>query len=360
MIEIAEAQTALGRFTEADQSLRQAASLASEERDQTLAGIASWLLRLEVDPHVDLRGAESDARRAAQLFESLGDDRAAASAWELLSGLASYRCSFSEAKEAAERAVVHAERCRDPRVARYERFVLSAATYGPTPTSQALTLAEKMLARFPRESFHAAAMRVDVSRLRAMRGEFDTARQLLRETSAYDQDGWGMTGTHGDQGWWVERLSGDLHAAEQALRREYEICVSHGSTSVLSTVAAQLAYCSCALGEFENAEDLTHVCLEYVADADLASHVLLRQVRARIATHRRQLSRAEMLARQACALARKTDAPELQADALMDLANVLGVSAGMAAARSAAEQALHLYARKEHTVGAHLARRLLG
>jgi DNA-binding SARP family transcriptional activator len=359
LIEIAEAQTAFGRFTEADEYLREAASSTSEERDQTLAGIASWLWRLEVDPHCDLQQAQTDAERAAQLFESLGDGRAAASACELLSGLAVYRCQFADAQQAAERAVAHAERCRDPRVARYERFVLTAATYGPIPTSQALTLAETMLARFPGESFHAAAMRIDVSRLRAMRGEFDTARQLLREASAYDQDGWGMTGTHGEQGWWVERLSGDWQAAEQELRCEYEICASHGSTSVLSTVAAQLAYCYCSLNQLEDADEFTRVCLNYAADADVASHVLSRQARARVIAHHGRLAEAETLAREACALAHKTDAPELQADALMDLANVLRLSARTSEARSAAMQALHLYVGKEHIVGADRARRLL-
>jgi DNA-binding SARP family transcriptional activator len=359
LIEIGEALTALGRFNDADAMLREAASRASDTRQQTLAGIASWFLRLERGHEVDLPRAESDARRAAQMFASLGDDRAAASAWELLCDVANYRCRFAASRRAARRAIEHAERCHDPRVGRYERLLLRVATYGPTRTSYALMLAKKLLERSPGDSFHAAGMWIDASRLHAMRGEFDAARELLAKASAFDQNGWGMTGTHGDRGWWLERLSGDWERAERELQREFEICTAVGSTSEVSTVAAQLGYCECALNRYRKADEHAQLSAESADQMDVASQVLWRLVRGLVLAHRGNQADAVMLAREACKLAAATDAVELRADALMDLAQILSIGEELSSAREAADQALRLYERKEHRVGAARAKRLL-
>jgi hypothetical protein len=82
-------------------------------------------------------------------------------------------------------------------------------------------------------------------------------------------------------------------------------------------------------------------------------------VRARTLAHEGRLEEAEALARESLALLAPTDAPVMQADALVDLAEVQ-LANGSLEGRAALDEALGLYTSKGNEVSAARVRELLG
>jgi tetratricopeptide (TPR) repeat protein len=89
---------------------------------------------------------------------------------------------------------------------------------------------------------------------------------------------------------------------------------------------------------------------------DLESQALWRMVRAPILARAGDEVQAELLARAAVDLTRRTEAPLLQADALAELAAVLRIGGKRSEAREAIAQAVALYASKGDVVSAARAR----
>jgi tetratricopeptide (TPR) repeat protein len=78
--------------------------------------------------------------------------------------------------------------------------------------------------------------------------------------------------------------------------------------------------------------------------------MLWRQVRAKVLARRGEHAEAERLAREAVATGDSTEAPNDQADAHADLAEVLSLAGRADEAAEALEQALIRYERKENLV----------
>ena len=88
--------------------------------------------------------------------------------------------------------------------------------------------------------------------------------------------------------------------------------------------------------------------------------MMWRGVRARIRAGRGDVEEGETLAREAVRLAEPTDLLVLRADALLDLAAVVGLGGKLAEAEAAVRRALELYERKGDAVSAARARDQLG
>ena len=95
------------------------------------------------------------------------------------------------------------------------------------------------------------------------------------------------------------------------------------------------------------------------AAEDLPTQVKWRGVRAKLLGFQGRTPEAAELAREAVRLAAPTDMLTMRADALRDLAEVLGLRGPSAEADAAARDALALYERKEDRVSAARARSLL-
>ena len=78
------------------------------------------------------------------------------------------------------------------------------------------------------------------------------------------------------------------------------------------------------------------------------TQMLWRQVQALVDAHRGEHGEAEPLAREAVAIAERTDALNFQADAYCDLAEVLAAAGRTEEAAAALEQALERYKRKKN------------
>ena len=123
---------------------------------------------------------------------------------------------------------------------------------------------------------------------------------------------------------------------------------SAASRGLLSTYAPQLGRSLCALGRYDEAEPLAQLGRELGGEQDVATQMLWRQVQALVHAHRGEHAEAERLAREAVAIAERTDALNFQGDALCDLAEVLAAAGRSDEAAAALEQALERYERKKN------------
>jgi tetratricopeptide (TPR) repeat protein len=104
----------------------------------------------------------------------------------------------------------------------------------------------------------------------------------------------------------------------------------------------------CALGHYDEAAPLARLGRDLGNEHDRTTQMLWRQVHARVQAHRGEPTEAERLAHEAIAIAERTDALNLQGDALCDLADVLAAAGRVDEAGAAFEQALERYERKKN------------
>jgi hypothetical protein len=115
----------------------------------------------------------------------------------------------------------------------------------------------------------------------------------------------------------------------------------------------------CSLERYDEAEQYARISRETAGLDDVVSQVLWRGAQAKVLASRQDFERAEELAAESVALASRTDALNLHADAFMDLAAVRRLAQREHDASEAVREALRLYERKGNVVSTRLARGLL-
>src|SRR6266540_2140769 len=256
--------------------------------------------------------------------------------------------------EALERALEHARRVPD---AREESTVVAllaqALEYGPTPVPEAIRRCEEIRDAAPDDA-SVAAIASTLGALHAMEGDFDEARELCEQARAlWEQVGrryLRMGGSLAAAS--VELLAGDPEAAVRELRWAYDELERMGERGMRSTVAAFLAQALVAQGRYQEAEEFTQISEETGAEADVVTQAIWRSTRAHALAHRGNVDLAEQLAREAIELAAGTDFLDLQAEALLGLAEVLRAAGRAESARPLVELAKSTYERKGNVVGA--------
>src|SRR3989442_13300161 len=118
-------------------------------------------------------------------------------------------------------------------------------------------------------------------------------------------------------------LAEDFVAAERELRRDFDALNEMGEKYFLASVAPLLAQAVYLQGRHEEAEELSRVGQGVASEDDIEAQTLWRRARATVLTQSGQFDEAERLAREAIALIVDTDGLDLQANTLMDLAEVL-------------------------------------
>jgi ATP/maltotriose-dependent transcriptional regulator MalT len=146
-------------------------------------------------------------------------------------------------------------------------------------------------------------------------------------------------------------LAGDPSAAERDLRRDFDKLAAMGDKYLLPLVGALLARIVGEQRRFEEAAELTSTAEELADSDDVETHAVLKGVRARLASHEGDHARAEQLAGEAVELVRMIDSPELQADCLVTLGEVLAVRRPEEA-REALREARDVYVLKGNVVSA--------
>jgi ATP/maltotriose-dependent transcriptional regulator MalT len=198
--------------------------------------------------------------------------------------------------------------------------------------------------------------------LRAMEGEFEESRRLVAAgRGIYEDLGWTVaTAATTPHAAFVERLAGRPAEAETLLRSGFQALERAGEKGFLSTVACDLAETVYLRGEYHEAERFAQVSNDTAATDDVRSQVGWRGVRAKIAARRGRVREGEVLAREAVAIAERTDYLQLHGDALMDLAEVVRLAGRQDEAADAVRTAIDLYDRKGSLISAGRARSVLG
>jgi Flp pilus assembly protein TadD len=124
-------------------------------------------------------------------------------------------------------------------------------------------------------------------------------------------------------------------------------------------VAANLARVLLLQEREDEAEELIRVCVDAASESQLDTQMKWRQLQALVLARRGQGEEAERIAREAVRLSLRSQQLDSQAEALLDLAEVLRSNSQVEGARVQAELALDLYDRKGNLVSAARVRRLL-
>jgi class 3 adenylate cyclase/tetratricopeptide (TPR) repeat protein len=352
--EVARAEALLNGFLEAATALGD-----QQARWYALLDRAMWR-------HIADLAATSDelldvSEQAIRIFEELDDDIGLARAWRRMAYVPRARGQFAISEDAIERAIGYARKADDAQEeARSIDNLCTVLLLGPTPADEGIRRCEQLLAT-TRSPMMEANIVTSLAGLRAMRGDFDDARDLCRRgQTIYEELGLRLSLVASSEilGY-VELLAGEAAAAEAALRRGYDILAEGGVTPLLAFQAGLIAEAVIFQGRYEDADDLARMQQQHVPSEDVIAQVGWRSTRARLHAHFGEHLQARQLAIEAVEHAARTDALNLHADALLSLAEAQRSAAQLDEARSTVKQALRLYSQKGNVVSAQRAPSLL-
>ena len=318
------------------------ATAVGNEPGAALARVVAADLRVQTEPTASVDELDRLARAAIPVLEAADDHVGLARVWFALGfTVANCRGRYDDHAHASEQALRHARLAGE---VRSDLFHLDGAlAFGPVPADEALRRLDDALGegRHP----HPLLAR---GYLLALLGRFEEARAVTSEQAERLRE---LRG-EGHEAWlaWIARLEGDEERAAELFRAFCDSLAAHGKTGALSAFAAEHAKSLCALGRYGEAEPLAARSRELANEQDLYSQSLWRSTLALVHSDRAEHAEAERLAREAVAIAESTDSLSEQADALVDLAEVLSHAGGADAAADALEQALGRYERKKNLV----------
>ena len=352
MIEAGEALIDLGELVQADEVLDAARERATQaERDMQALGAQMVHLRL----HYETEGEDpdgtllADVELAVKRFEQANDHMGLIRACHLLL-LMHWTAGQQGAAEQAVLAIIeHARAVGDrTREVRHLSALATCYTYGPTPVAEAAERSKQLLEEVGGDHKADALIRASLARLEAMRGNFDEARTLYRQSRATLKEfGWNLFAalTSLDSGT-VEFLARDPVSAEAELRRDFDTLEAMGERNYIATISAYLAFALLLQERYEEADRFVTFSQETAAADDLLTQFLWRQFRSRLLAQQGSYEEAIALAQAAVELTDQTEEIEQQGNARLDLAHVLAKSGRIDEASTAYRQALERYERK--------------
>jgi tetratricopeptide (TPR) repeat protein len=148
----------------------------------------------------------------------------------------------------------------------------------------------------------------------------------------------------------VELHGGDLALAEREARADFDFLAKMGETYYLSTIASLLAKVVRDQGRHGEAMELTVAAEAATGEDDFTSQALWRAVRAPLLARLGRFAEAEAIGLEAVELVRKTEAPSLLADALVELGDAMQIAGQVEPARAAFTEALDLFTAKGNRV----------
>ena len=356
--DLGEALIEVGEFPWAELFLEEA-SKAEGDGGTLVPGLAELLLfRLKAQAGSAERWNErlvEDASRTIAEADAEGDAGLLATMWRLLAVAHGATGHYERATAAAERAIEQARRASDGRQIRLAAAHYAvAALHGPTPVPDAIRRCEEIASEVHGDRRTQGVVQSTLAALLAMRGNFDRARVLSQQAQGLLADlGATVVGaTTSLETVWIERLAGDLAAAERELRRDYQTLTDLGERYFLSTVAGELARVLYAQGRLDEAEQMSRHTQQLADSDDIASQTLWRTVQAKLLARRGNSDGALILVGEAIEMLERTDATLAQAETLVDLAEVLRQSGRQDDADGVLEDAIALFEVKGNLVAA--------
>jgi len=313
-----------------------------------------------------LRAAPEDVldvtSSAIPVLEEMGDERALARTWLAVGDVHCMRVNNRAWGEAATTALRHYRRSGWSASVCFSSQA-AALFYGRVPVPEAIRRCLELLDDAGDDRHAVASVSLFTAGLHAMQRRFAEARRLADQAGAtFEASGARLTlaAAHSAMRAEIERLAGDLPAAEAILRGSCEELDAMGQRAYLAIRAAQLADVLCDQGRLEEAHAQAQIAERNRMESDPIFEVHRLSVRARLLARGGVGKEAEASARRAVALLAETDAVNQRAKSLLDLADVLRVGG-----QSSEEipkliaQARRLFSRKGNLVGAYRARSLV-
>jgi tetratricopeptide (TPR) repeat protein len=301
------------------------------------------LVRLRTgDESWDPSAVEEEIAATIDVFRDASDEAGLAMAWRLLAWVAGIACRFGDAAIASGHAIEHAKEAGDIRQERRATATYAAAAaLGPTLVDEAIERCEAAIELTAGDRQSEGIVLSVLATLYAMQGEFDHARALaVRGRTVFEELGLEMEKARlGMEASSIERLAGDLEAAERELRAAYDALDAVGERYVLSTVAGFLAQTLLELGEIAEASAMCDRSRELATDADVATQGLWRYVRARILARQDAAPEAERIAREALTYLAPTEAIVYRIEGHIALGEALIAGERLDEARLALEDA---------------------
>jgi len=286
------------------------------------------------------------AEEALPVFEAAGDDWGLSVAYSALMLSADQQGGLlADIAAWAERCIIHARRADDPTMSDWaERYLVGVQYYGATSVEECL----RWLDAHP--EFERRSVIPYRDRLLAMRGRFEEAQRLLAQAAdRVAEFGVARFRTRlALRRFEVAMLQNDPAPAEEAAREACEAAQAAGDRANFMRYSCHLAQALLALHRDDEAEPWLERGRETAPSEERLPQILWSQARGKVLARRGQFQEGERLAREAVALAERTDMLNTHADALIDLADVLALAGRDARAELA--QALALYERKGNLV----------
>ncbi|HET7082687.1 MAG TPA: adenylate/guanylate cyclase domain-containing protein [Candidatus Limnocylindria bacterium] len=330
--DLGEALMETGEFDEAELVLSKAMAGAEAIGDESLAAEAQ-LLRLLVEQY-NFEGEDWSGRvtaaveTATPIFERDGYHPGLALAARLQVGLHGTANRYGKAAAASEQVIHHARKAGDARLERRGAAAYAiSALYGPTPIGEAIERSEQLVSEVTGDRRTEGQLCRTLAVLYAMRGDFDKARATYAHAEALLRELGGFVAASGSlESAQIEILAGDLEAAEAALRHDYEALETMGERYLLSSVAGLLGRVLYEQGRFDEAHELSRTVENLSSAEDIDAQALWRGVRGKVLAQRGESEQATQLIEEMLALRRQAESPDLEAEALADLAEVQRLS----------------------------------
>jgi len=231
----------------------------------------------------------------------------------------------------------------------YSAWLAAIIYRGSTPALDALAQIEELARLDPAQRPPETRFLRQRGALLGMQGRFEEAHRLIELAREGLRDRGNellMASIDGNYLGPLLFLETRYEEAAHVFRRAYKSLSAMGDLATSSTVAGELANALVAMGQMEEADTYASIAVQTASEDDLYSQVLGRRARARVLAERGQLNEAGELAREAVALADRTDWLDEHGRAELDLGQVLHAAGRDADAVAAAHRALALFERK--------------
>jgi class 3 adenylate cyclase/tetratricopeptide (TPR) repeat protein len=311
--------------------------------------LQAQLGRMEVDWFHNFQGDWNEGcADVTRLLTELTEPVSRAKAWRLL---AHAYAAIGRAKDAVD-AVREASRIvaqTDDR--RLEAKILELACvllfWGPGHLDDVVRQIQRLAARAEEQGLYdlqASALSI-LARATAMLGDIGHASELLQQARSIRpaRKDLLIIGTDVISEGMVELLDNRLEAAEQILRDGYEWLRQRDASVALASVAVMLARVHLRRGNDDSAERLIYEARQVAVETHFDAQIKWRSLQAIVDARRGRHSVAKSLAREAGTLAKRSGQPDTQAEALLDLAEVLLLDNQRSEAAQAARKALRVY-----------------
>jgi len=359
LIALGEALLSAGRLTEAQVFAEEAlewARAAGERTIEAMALVALAEVNLMVDPG-ELSNKGAEVAQAAMVLEEAGRHREAAKANRLLGVLHGDGGRYDEAIRFMDVAVAQASLSHDRhQLARSLATRALQMTVGPQPATTVIEAIEPLVLEVGASGSARGVVLLNLVEAYGLVSRFEEARAAaaLSRSIAIDMgqpiEAAGTSLASGP----MERLAGNLEAAETELRADYETLKGFAEHRYSSTVAGFLAHVLCDRGAMGEALTLTNEAEHLSAEDDYLSQVLWRSARGR-ALAASDPDAAMSLARDAVARVAATDFLVDHGNALLSLAEVHEVAGRREDAVAAIDAAVALFEAKGATAYVHRA-----